>query len=51
MGLFWFPHYEKNSITGMRMLRWMNCNLLKDRIRNEGIHEKLEVASVEYKVR
>lgn len=31
----------------MRMLRWMYGNTNKDRVRNEVIHKKIEVASIE----
>lgn len=35
----------------MRMLRWMCDNTLKERVRDECIHEKLEVAQIEDKTR
>lgn len=31
----------------MRMLRWMNVNILKDRIRNKCIYKKLEVTLIQ----
>jgi len=39
-------HVHKMSATEMRLLRWMSDNILRDRIRNECIREKFEVASI-----
>lgn len=33
------------------MLKWMSENILSDRIRNERVHGKLKVASIDAKVR
>lgn len=33
----------------MRVLRWMNGNTLEDRIKNENIRDKLEVAPIKVK--
>lgn len=39
------------SVTEIRMLRWMSCNTLMDRIKNENIQGKLEAAPTEDKMR
>ena len=36
--------------TKIRMLGWMRRNTLKDRIRNECSHRKLEIAHIAYKM-
>jgi hypothetical protein len=35
----------------MRMLQWICRHTTKDRVRNEIIHEKVEVVSIEVKMR
>ncbi|KAH0462579.1 hypothetical protein IEQ34_010154 [Dendrobium chrysotoxum] len=44
-------HNSKLSVAEMRMLRWMSGFTLRDKIRNELIHEKVGVAPVEDKIR
>lgn len=44
-------YIQKMSIAEMRMLRWMNSVELKNRVKNENIGRKLEVASTENKMR
>ncbi|XP_070046951.1 uncharacterized protein [Nicotiana tomentosiformis] len=44
-------HVQKMKVAEMRMLRWM-CGYTKlDRIRNEAIHDKVGVATIEDKIR
>lgn len=44
-------HVHKMSIAKIRMLRWINGNKRKNRIRNEGIHLKIEVTPIDEKMR
>ena len=44
-------HVHNMSIAGIRMLRWIYGNTRKDRIRNKVIRKKIEVASIENKLR
>ena len=44
-------HVQKMSVAEMRMLRWSCGYTLRDRIRNESIRTKLEVAPIEDKMR
>ncbi|KAJ6852991.1 uncharacterized protein M6B38_252230 [Iris pallida] len=44
-------YVQKVSIAKTKMLRWMGENILNDRIRNECIHEKLELVPIEDKIR
>ncbi|KAH0465637.1 hypothetical protein IEQ34_005740 [Dendrobium chrysotoxum] len=44
-------HNTKLCVAEMRMLRWMSGFILRDRIRNEHIREKVGVAPVEDKIR
>ncbi|KAH0433681.1 hypothetical protein IEQ34_026974 [Dendrobium chrysotoxum] len=44
-------HNTKLCVAEMRMVRWMSGFTLRDRIRNEHIHEKVGVAPVEDKIR
>ncbi|XP_070015931.1 uncharacterized protein [Nicotiana sylvestris] len=44
-------HVQKMSVAEMRMLRWMCEHTRKDKIRNEVIRDKMEVASMEAKLR
>ena len=39
------------SVAEMKMLKWMNDNTLRDRIRNEYICRKLQVTPIENKMR
>ena len=39
------------SVAEMRMLRWMCGNTRRDKVRNEDIHTKIGVASIEEKMR
>ncbi|KAJ7957491.1 Retrovirus-related Pol polyprotein LINE-1 [Quillaja saponaria] len=44
-------HSHKMGVAEVRMLRWMTEHTRKDRIRNEEILKKVEVASIEEKMR
>ena len=44
-------HVQKMSVAEMRMLCWMCVNTKRDKVRNEDIHTKLGVASIEGKMR
>ncbi|KAJ7946136.1 Retrovirus-related Pol polyprotein LINE-1 [Quillaja saponaria] len=44
-------HSHKMGVAEMRMLRWMTGHTRKDRIRNEEIRRKVEVAPIEKKMR
>ena len=44
-------HAQKMSIAKMRMLCWMFGNTGRDKVRNEDIHTKIGVASIEEKMR
>jgi len=39
------------SVAEMHMLRWMYGNMRRDKVRNEDIHTKIDVASIEEKIR
>jgi hypothetical protein len=41
---------QQLSVAEMRMLRWICGNTRRDRVRNDDIHESLEVAPVEEKL-
>ena len=43
-------HIQQMSVTEMRMLRWMCDHTIKDRIRNEGIGNKVGTAPIEEKI-
>jgi len=42
---------QKMSVAEMRMLCWMCDNTRRDKVRNEDIHTKIGVASIEEKMR
>ena len=42
---------QKMSVVEMHMLRWMYDNTGRDKVRNENIHTKIGVASIEEKMR
>ena len=42
---------QRIELTEMRMLRWMCCNTMMDRIRNQEFREKLGVAPLSAKMR
>jgi hypothetical protein len=42
-------HVQQLSVAEMRMLRWI-CGNTRDRVRNDGIRERLGVAPVEEKL-
>jgi len=44
-------HAQKMSVVEMCMLRWMCGNTRRDKVRNEDIHTKIGVASIEEKMR
>ncbi|KAI0500323.1 hypothetical protein KFK09_018535 [Dendrobium nobile] len=44
-------HKIKLSVAEKRMLEWMSCFTLRDRIQNEHIHEKVGVTQVADKIR
>ncbi|KAJ7957676.1 Retrovirus-related Pol polyprotein LINE-1 [Quillaja saponaria] len=44
-------HSHKMGVAKIRMLRWMTGHTRKDRIRNEEIRKKVEVAPIEEKMR
>jgi hypothetical protein len=41
---------QKISVAEMRMLRWVCGHIRKDRIRNDDIRDKLEVAPIQEKL-
>jgi hypothetical protein len=43
-------HIKKMSVTEIRMLRWICDHTRKDRIRNDDIRNKLEVAPIQKKL-
>jgi hypothetical protein len=43
-------HVQQLSVAEMRMLRWICGNTRRDRVRNDDIHKRLGVASVEEKL-
>jgi hypothetical protein len=43
-------HVQQLSVTEMRMLRWICGNTRRDRVQNDDIRERLEVAPVEEKL-
>ena len=43
-------HAQKMSVAEMHMLRWMCGNTRRDKVRNEDIHTKIGVASIEEKI-
>jgi hypothetical protein len=43
-------HVQQLSVAEMRMLRWICGNTRRDRVRNDDIRERLEVAPVEEKL-
>ena len=44
-------HVQKMSVVEMHMFRWMCGNTRRDKVRNEDIHTKIGVASIEEKMR
>ena len=42
---------HKMDVTEMKMLRWMSGYTLKDRIRNDHIRERVEIAPISEKMR
>ena len=44
-------HVQNMGVTEMKMLRWMSDNTLRNMIRNKCIHGKLEVTSIDDKMR
>jgi len=44
-------HAQKISVAEMCMLRWMYGNTRRDKVRNEDIHTKIDVAPIEEKMR
>jgi len=44
-------HAQKMSVTEMRVLRWMCVNTRIDKVRNEDIHTKIDVALIEESMR
>ena len=44
-------HAHKMSVADMRMLYWMCGNTRRDKVRNEDIRTKIDVASIEEKMR
>ena len=44
-------HAQKISVAEMRMLCWMCSNTRKDKVRNEDIRTKIDVTSIEEKMR
>ena len=44
-------HAQKMSVAEMCILRWMCDNTRRDKLRNEDIHTKIGVASIEEKMR
>ena len=44
-------HAQKMSVAEMRMLHWMCGNTQRDKVRNEDIRTKIDVASIEEKIR
>jgi len=44
-------HAQKMSVAEMCILRWMCGNTRRDKVRNEDIHTKIGVASIEEKMR
>ena len=43
-------HVQQLSVTEMRMLRWICGHTRMDRVRNDDIHDRLEVAPIEKKL-
>ena len=44
-------HTHRMKVAEMRMLRWICDNTIKDKIRNEVIRQKLDVAPIDEKMR
>ena len=44
-------HAQKMSVAEMCMLRWMCSNTRRDKVRNEDIHTKIGITSIEEKMR
>lgn len=42
---------QKMSVAKTRILKWMSSSILKDKIRNEYIHKKLEIDHIENKLK
>ena len=44
-------HAQKMSVVEMRMLHWMCGNTMRDKVRNEDIRTKIDVAPIKEKTR
>ena len=44
-------HAQKMSVAEMRMLHWMCDNTRRDKVRNEDIHTKIGIASIDENMR